>query len=403
MSWDQDKKPAPAWDNTQASAEGWDVFTRSDGRLEIEKDDELDIFPTDDAALDHVIAQATAGSAYHLRALSIVAKQDWNAGRQYIVVYGNYGRFKADLDTGAVFDLDESDSDANDEANYRDVIGVDVAELKASFPPVNIGDSWCITLVGCFNKDGSFDDPTPSRQIWLEHAPSSDFAEMIKASIKPKPYRVTVTATVPVWKSIDVEASNPNAAIQKAKDTTETTWTVQCQHEQVSVTDRDMLGEVEIEVEQLQLPEIDGVLKNARLVAGGHQISGDIYGDRKGRFRDGECVRTSRIVSGPDENGIVTTRNSVYRVEFASPAATNKKIVLPGLTFGADEGTQATNDFEFNPAMSMDGWWCLTDDEGIQLYASSERLICFIQRIIDPTRWQFLTLEEKVFLRKAAG
>jgi len=41
-------------------------------------------------------------------------------------------------------------------------------------------------------------------------------------------------------------------------------------------------------------------------------LSGDIYGDTRGRFLDGERVSTSEIVSV--DGDIVTTRNSVYRV-----------------------------------------------------------------------------------------
>lgn len=37
-------------------------------------------------------------------------------------------------------------------------------------------------------------------------------------------------------------------------------------------------------------------------------IVGDIYGDTRGRFKDGVKVRTSAVVSGPDRDGIVETR-----------------------------------------------------------------------------------------------
>lgn len=42
---------------------------------------------------------------------------------------------------------------------------------------------------------------------------------------------------------------------------------------------------------------------------------GNVYGDTKGRFRGGELIHTSWVVSGPDENGIIKTRNSVYKIE----------------------------------------------------------------------------------------
>ena len=65
--------------------------------------------------------------------------------------------------------------------------------------------------------------------------------------------------------------------------------------------------------------EIHGVLKNVTYSdhTGGRVAHGDIFGDTKGRFRDGENVRTSFILEGPDEDGVIRTRNSVYRVEAA--------------------------------------------------------------------------------------
>ncbi len=54
----------------QWNSEGWDVFTRSDDDLmEIQRDDELRKFDTDEGALHHVIAKAAAGSRSHLFAL----------------------------------------------------------------------------------------------------------------------------------------------------------------------------------------------------------------------------------------------------------------------------------------------------------------------------------------------
>lgn len=53
-------------------------------------------------------------------------------------------------------------------------------------------------------------------------------------------------------------------------------------------------------------------------------LSGDIYNDSRGRFRDGERVSTSAIISV--EGDIVTTRNSIYRVtswEGVAPANDN--------------------------------------------------------------------------------
>lgn len=69
---------------------------------------------------------------------------------------------------------------------------------------------------------------------------------------------------------------------------------------------------------------VDGVLYGATVedipgdLNGRKWARGVIYGDRKGRFDDGEAIRTSYIVSGPDENGIIHTRNSIYRLVSAA-------------------------------------------------------------------------------------
>lgn len=65
---------------------------------------------------------------------------------------------------------------------------------------------------------------------------------------------------------------------------------------------------------------VDATLKDARIVeVGDHKlIFGAIFGDTKGRFADGERVRTSFIVEGPDENNIVRTRNTTYQLELAA-------------------------------------------------------------------------------------
>jgi hypothetical protein len=69
---------------------------------------------------------------------------------------------------------------------------------------------------------------------------------------------------------------------------------------------------------------IDGVIRNATIepvpgnMDGLKWARGLIYDDRKGRFDDGHPIHTSSIVSGPDENGIIRTRNSTYRLEMAT-------------------------------------------------------------------------------------
>jgi hypothetical protein len=65
--------------------------------------------------------------------------------------------------------------------------------------------------------------------------------------------------------------------------------------------------------------DLVGVLKNARRVAVGEDprapcLSGDVYGDKKGRFREGERITTSTIFEElPD--GVFKTRYSCYKVE----------------------------------------------------------------------------------------
>jgi len=87
---------------------------------------------------------------------------------------------------------------------------------------------------------------------------------------------------------------------------------------------------------------VDGTLRNARVVpcGNGSLAIGRIYDDRKERFRDGEQVRTSRILEGPDANGIIRTRNSVYRIELAvgeqDPEAEGKIAAAPSRSNDAE-------------------------------------------------------------------
>jgi hypothetical protein len=67
--------------------------------------------------------------------------------------------------------------------------------------------------------------------------------------------------------------------------------------------------------------EIDGTLKNARIVETGElrcpYVYGQIYGNRRGRFNDGETIYTSTVLERlPD--GVFKTRYSVYKVELAT-------------------------------------------------------------------------------------
>lgn len=68
-------------------------------------------------------------------------------------------------------------------------------------------------------------------------------------------------------------------------------------------------------------PRITGTLKNASIQPVPFATDdtfiahGLIYGDVHGRWPDGTRIRTSKIVYGPDEDGIIHTRNSVYKLE----------------------------------------------------------------------------------------
>lgn len=76
-------------------------------------------------------------------------------------------------------------------------------------------------------------------------------------------------------------------------------------------------------------PEITAVILAARV--DGDRISGLCYGDKNGRFFDGEYITTSAIQHvEPNPTGdIVTTRNSVYKVVYIQPAS--KKMYVDDL------------------------------------------------------------------------
>lgn len=64
--------------------------------------------------------------------------------------------------------------------------------------------------------------------------------------------------------------------------------------------------------------EINGTLRNARLLLDGDPrcpcLVGEVYGDTKMRFRDGDRITTSRIKA--QEDGLVfLTTYSAYKVE----------------------------------------------------------------------------------------
>lgn len=77
--------------------------------------------------------------------------------------------------------------------------------------------------------------------------------------------------------------------------------------------------------------KVTGTLRNARRVPVGADprapcLSGEIYGDARGRFFDGERIRTSTIMA--EEGDVFTTRFSVYRVESWAENAANDNFDL---------------------------------------------------------------------------
>jgi hypothetical protein len=74
-------------------------------------------------------------------------------------------------------------------------------------------------------------------------------------------------------------------------------------------------------VDPYVVPEgCDAILRGARIETWGdkRQATGSIYGDRRNRWVDGHPIHTSMILEGPDEAGIIKTRNSTYKLEMAA-------------------------------------------------------------------------------------
>lgn len=108
------------------------------------------------------------------------------------------------------------------------------------------------------------------------------------------------------------------------------------------------------------MTEITGVLRNARRVGReedlrGPCLSGNVYGDTKGRFRDGQVIYTSTIMS--EEGDVFRTVFSVYRVEtWAEPVATT---VAANDNQRVDYRVQAINNLVsyFHGKSKAAGWW----------------------------------------------
>lgn len=73
---------------------------------------------------------------------------------------------------------------------------------------------------------------------------------------------------------------------------------------------RGLLDEFVKQVEQ----EYDGILVGATFESNVGVYWGRIYGDKKGRFNDGDSIHTSRVISKDYYQGyqVVNTRNSKY-------------------------------------------------------------------------------------------
>lgn len=88
----------------------------------------------------------------------------------------------------------------------------------------------------------------------------------------------------------------------------------------------------------------------------------------------------------------------IYGLQFNATGdesdATNIGIVRDAPTHVCEVGEQETR---------LPGWYQLEDDTGIKAYFGDEALAAFVQRVVDPTRWKYLTEEDKAFLRKAIG
>lgn len=66
------------------------------------------------------------------------------------------------------------------------------------------------------------------------------------------------------------------------------------------------------------MSELTGTLRNARILFEGDPrcpcLRGQVYGDSKGRFRDGEYVTTSRL-KAQEDGCVFHTTYSTYKVE----------------------------------------------------------------------------------------
>lgn len=95
---------------------------------------------------------------------------------------------------------------------------------------------------------------------------------------------------------------------------------------------------------------ITGILRNARRVEG-NRISGEVYGDTRGRFADGDLITTSKIQHQIGD--IIVTTFSIYKVESwadDAPAPANDN---------PPDRAAAINDLVayFHGKSTAAGWW----------------------------------------------
>lgn len=106
---------------------------------------------------------------------------------------------------------------------------------------------------------------------------------------------------------------------------------------------------------------INGTLRNARRVQPGEDqrapcLSGEVYDDTKGRFRNGDLITTSTIVS--EDGDVFKTRYSAYRVESWAVSHANDN---------TPSATTINNLVDyFHAKSSAAGWW---DENGRDLRA----------------------------------
>lgn len=74
-------------DARQAESEGWALFESDRRGVEVERDDESEQLPSDEAALHLVTEQARAGSSTHLKAL-LITSSSWYHRLRFPSLFG---------------------------------------------------------------------------------------------------------------------------------------------------------------------------------------------------------------------------------------------------------------------------------------------------------------------------